>query len=257
MDADSLYVLAGLGVGLAVGVTGMGGGALMTPLLVLGFGVGTAVAVGTDLVFAAITKCGGVWIYRRRGLIRWPLVGALLMGSLPTAAASLLLLGENPLGAAQETLLRSVLGVALLLSSLAMLFRNRLRASGEWREHSKPPVWRGRATILTGAVLGVLVTLTSVGAGALGTAALICLYPRLKTAEVIGTDLAHAVILAAVAGLGHMQLGTVDYGLLGLLLLGSVPGVLLGSQLATRLPEQVVRPVVATALFVVGTQLLV
>jgi len=260
MEIEFLFVAAGFGVGLAVGLTGIGGGALMTPILVLGFGVNAAVAVGTDLVYAAVTKTGGAWVYHRRRLVRWQVVRALLYGSIPASVACLAVLQFMPNDGREESLLRLILGLALMLSSLALLFRRQLQkfgaAPGNPDLKRKLRLWRPWLTTALGAVLGVLVTLTSVGAGALGTAFLLMLYPRIRMGNLVGTDLAHAVILASIAGIGHWHLGTVDFGLLVALLCGSIPGVFIGSTAGAKLPEQFVRPVVATALLLVAIQLI-
>lgn len=256
MELDLAYTAAGFVVGLIVGLTGIGGGALMTPLLVLGFGVNAATAVGTDLIYAAVTKCGGVAVYGRRGLVKWHIVGRLLLGSIPGALITIWVLSRLSVGDAIESVINATLSIALVLTSLALFFRGRLMAAAEtnrWpelRERLRP--WRASLTTFMGLLLGVLVTISSVGAGALGTAVLVLLYPRLSVPLIVGTDLAHAVILAGVAGFGHFHLGTVDFVLLGALLLGSMPGVFIGSHLGVRLPDRVVRPVMASMLLVVG-----
>jgi uncharacterized membrane protein YfcA len=245
--------LSGFLVGIVVGLTGVGGGSLMTPILVLLFGIHPATAVGTDLLHAAITKTGGTWVYARRGDVQWRVTALLAAGSLPAALCTLFLLHhftppENP------RILRTALGVALLVTALAMLWRARLRRLSRV-SHDAPP--RPPAlTVLTGAVLGVLVTLSSVGAGALGIAALLFLYPRLPAVRLVAADLAHAVPLTLVAGLGYWAFGDVDGGLLGSLLLGSIPGIYLGSRLAGRLPERLLRLLLAVTLLVVGGRLL-
>lgn len=256
MEIDLAYSLAGLVVGFVVGLTGIGGGALMTPILVLGFGVNMATAVGTDLVYAAITKANGAWVYARNQKVRWPVVRALLLGSVPGALVSVWLLSRLPIEESIEKILNITLSVALILSALALFFRPRIQAVGSG--HSFPLLrrtmrpYRDRITVAVGFGLGILVTLSSVGAGALGTAALILLFPSMGVATLVGTDLAHAVILATVAGLGHLHLGTVDYLLLFSLLIGSIPGVYAGSLLGNRLPERYVRPAVASVLLLIG-----
>jgi hypothetical protein len=259
MEIQPLFVATGFGVGLAVGLTGIGGGALMTPILVLGFGINAVVAVGTDLVYAAVTKTGGACVYHYRKLVRWPVVRDLLYGSIPASIICLMVLYSLPGDSSGEGLLRLILGAALVLSSLALLFRSHLQrlgtAAGNPELRRRLKAWRPRLTTALGALLGVLVTLTSVGAGALGTAFLLFLYPRIRMANLVGTDLAHAVILATIAGAGHWHLGTVDTSLLVALLVGSLPGVFIGSTVGARLPEQIVRPVVATALLLVGIHL--
>lgn len=252
---DWAYSLSGLVVGFIVGLTGMGGGSLMTPLLVLIFGVPPATAVGTDLLYASITKAGGVWVHARRGNIDWKIVGYLAGGSLPTALITILVLRDIKLESGYlATLISSVLGVALILTALALLFRERLRQIGREHDHAGKP-WRPRLiplTVATGIALGALVTISSVGAGAIGLAVLFWLYPRLASVKIVGSDIAHAVPLTAIAGLGHFYMGTVDFVLLGYLLLGSLPGIYLGSHLGSRFPERILRPTLAGLLILIG-----
>jgi uncharacterized membrane protein YfcA len=256
---DFAQVISGFAVGAIVGITGVGGGSLMTPLLVLLFGVAPATAVGTDLLYAAVTKSGGTLVHARRGSVDWRIVGLLAAGSLPAAAATLFLVSRfapGGLGGATRMITFS-LGIALLLTAVALLFRQRLLA---WsRAHdvdALPPYRRARLTVLTGAVLGTLVSLSSVGAGALGVTALFFLYPRLASLRIVGSDLAHAVPLTLVAGLGHWWLGSVDWTLLFTLLAGSLPGIFVGSHFAQRIPERVLRPTLAGMLVLVGGKLI-
>lgn len=256
---DVGFIVSGFGVGLLVGITGVGGGALMTPLLIFGFGIAPAVAVGTDLIFAAITKASGVWTHARQATVDWQVVRRLASGSLPAAVLTLLVLGEIDTHSEQaQRLITHILGVALMLTAIALLWRSRLSRLARKHVAAVVPAERrgvAAATVATGVVLGVLVTLTSVGAGALGAAALFWLYPRLKAVRVVGTDLAHAVPLTAVAGLGHWQMGTVDVNLLGMLLVGSLPGIYLGSRLSARVPERWLRPALATLLLLIGIRM--
>ena len=256
---DWLYTVSGFLVGLVVGVTGVGGGSLMTPLLVLFFGVSPATAVGTDLLYASITKALGGWVHGRNGTVDWKIVALLSLGSLPAALLTIVLfkflaLDEKTL----KGLVTGVLSVALLLTATALLLKDRIRKIAQRDDgtvyelhHRHLPA----ATIATGAVVGVLVTISSIGAGVLGTVALLFLYPRLPAVKVVGTDIAHAVPLTAVAGLGHMALGTVDLVLLGSLLLGSLPGIYIGSHLSSKVPERLLRPLLATMLLVIGIRL--
>ncbi|TRW92764.1 sulfite exporter TauE/SafE family protein [Candidatus Methylobacter oryzae] len=259
------YTFSGLSVGLLVGLTGVGGGSLMTPLLVFLFGFKPAVAVGTDLLFAAITKTGGVWVHHNKhSSVDWKIVGWLGLGSIPSALATLYVLkhlmdvGKETTGAITFTL-----GVALLLTASALIVRSILLSRAAKLnpiddEHSNPEN-AGRfkhlqipATVFIGVVLGILVTLSSVGAGALGTVALLFLYPRMTTLKIVGTDLAHAIPLTAVAGLGHLSLGNVDLMLLGSLLVGSIPGIWIGSHLSAKIPEKILRPILACVLMLIG-----
>jgi len=256
---DYAYIVSGLSVGVLVGLTGVGGGSLMTPLLVFLFGFAPTTAVGTDLLFAAITKSGGVAVHHRKhGSVEWRIVGLLCLGSLPAAVA--LIFGLEYFDIPKKTItgvMSNALGVALILTSIALFFRNRLRHHiGQADEHDPGRFSHLQApvTVFVGFVLGVLVTLSSVGAGALGTVALFFLYPRLPTLRVVGTDLAHAIPLTTVAGLGHLHMGNVDFALLGSLLIGSLPGIWVGSHLSAKIPEYFLRPLLASVLMLIGVK---
>jgi uncharacterized membrane protein YfcA len=251
-------VIAGLVVGFIVGMTGVGGGSLMTPIL-LWFGINPATAVGTDLLYAAITKSGGVWVHSRNRNIDWKVTGWLTLGSVPAVLLTLWYL--STLHAAPESLnavIKKALGVVLLLTALAVLFKQQLLAFAHRRAggHYQPG---GRKlngwTVVTGLVLGTMVALTSIGAGALGTVALFILYPLLPTRRLVGTEIAHAVPLTLVAGLGHAGMGNMDWSVLGYLLIGSLPGIYLGSQLTGRVPDRVLRPCLALMLGLIGARL--
>jgi len=254
-----MYTLSGFLVGLIVGITGVGGGSLMTPLLVLLFGISPATAVGTDLLYASLTKTLGGWVHGRRGTVDWKIVGLLSLGSLPAAVITIVLLKYLALDEKTlRSLVTSVLSVALLLTASALLLKGQIRKLAlrrdgtiyELRDHHL-----SAATIATGIIVGTLVTISSVGAGVLGTVALLFLYPRMQAVKVVGTDIVHAVPLTAVAGMGHLALGTVDIVLLGSLLLGSLPGIYIGSHLSARVPEAILRPVLATMLLIIGTRM--
>lgn len=261
---DLLYSISGFVVGMLVGITGVGGGSLMTPLLVFMFGFQPAVAVGTDLLYAAITKTGGVFVHHgTHNSVEWRIVAWMALGSLPMAIATLLVIRYYmSIGTELTGIVTFSLGLALVLTSTAMLVRAILLrnsipviAGSQLNYHSTArfaPPWDIPATVLTGAVLGVLVTLTSVGAGALGTVALLFLYPRLSTLKIVGTDLAHAIPLTMVAGLGHWALGNVNMTLLGSLLVGSLPGIWIGSHLSAKIPERFLRPFLAAILMLIG-----
>jgi uncharacterized membrane protein YfcA len=253
---SGLYAASGFVVGMLVGLTGVGGGSLMTPLLVLLFKFHPATAVGTDLLYAAATKTVGSAVHGWRNTIEWPVVRRLAYGSVPGAAVTLLALSY--LGAqskAQAAVITTVLGVALLLTSATVLFRPQILAFAQKRLREPSPGRVAVLTVITGLILGVLVSLTSVGAGALGVTALLLLYPRLPTVRVVGSDIAHAVPLTLVAGLGHWMIGTVDGHLLVSLLCGSIPGIICGSLLATRAPDMLLRPILAITLILVGGRL--
>ncbi len=231
----------------------------MTPLLVLVFGISPATAVGTDLLYASLTKTLGGWVHARRGTVDWKVLGLLALGSLPASLCTVALLKYLAL---DEKTLRSVvtgvLSIALLLTATALLLKDWIsniarREDGTVYElhHHYLPV----ATVVTGMVVGILVTISSVGAGVLGTVALLFLYPRMPAVKVVGTDIAHAIPLTALAGAGHLLLGTVDLVLLGSLLLGSLPGIYLGSHLCAKLPEKVLRPLLATMLLIIGAKM--
>ena len=246
--------LSGFFVGVVVGLTGVGGGSLMTPILVLLFGIHPATAVGTDLLHAAITKTGGTWVYARRGDVQWRVTALLAAGSLPAAICTLFVLHRVARPPMNPGVLTRALGVALLVTALAMLWRARLRRLARVAHDAapRPPA----LTVITGVVLGVLVTLSSVGAGALGIAALLYLYPRLPAVRLVAADLAHAVPLTLVAGCGYWLFGDVNWSLLGALLLGSIPGIYVGSRFAGRMPERLLRLLLAVTLLLVGGRLL-
>lgn len=267
MHFDVAQIISGFLVGLLVGLTGVGGGSLMTPILVFIFGYAPKAAVGTDLLFAAITKGGGVFIHHgKHRSVEWKIVGQLCLGSIPAALLVIYLL-QNVFD--KDEFITSVitfsLGIALIFTSLSLFIRNRLIARRKQDETAVERIlhrerfgrWQGALTTLVGLVLGVLVTLSSVGAGALGTVALLFLYPRLATVRIVGTDLAHAIPLTAVAGLGHMQMGNVDLGLLGALLVGSLPGIAIGSYLSAKVPERVLRPILASLLMIIGIKFVI
>ena len=255
---NPLYPFSGLVVGLLVGLTGVGGGSLMTPLLVLLFGVHPVTAVGTDLLYAAATKTVGTLVHGLNHSVDWVITRRLACGSLPATVLTLLIMAH--LGARDPDashVITLVLGVALLLTALTLVFRRQILALGAARFSEMSPRQVAALTILTGAVLGAGVSVTSVGAGAVGVTALLLLYPRLPTARIVGSDIAHAVPLTLVAGAGHWLLGDVNSGLLGGLLLGSLPGVVIGSYLSTRVPDLALRLALAATLFIVGGRLVI
>jgi uncharacterized membrane protein YfcA len=250
------YALSGFGVGFVVGLTGVGGGSLMTPLLVLLFGFHPATAVGTDLLYASITKTCGTAVHHIGQTVEWRIVGCLGAGSLPASLLTLLLISrELHSSSAVASLIACVLGYALLLTALSLLFRRRILALAHVLSLHRRPRREAAATVLLGALLGVLVTLSSVGAGAIGVTMLVLLYPHLPIVRIIGSDIAHAVPLTLVAGLGHLAVGTVDVSLLVSLLTGSLPGIALGSLIAPRAPERALRLLLAAVLALVGLRL--
>ena len=253
---NPLYSLSGFFVGMLVGFTGVGGGALMTPLLVLLFGIHPATAVGTDLLYASITKSAGTLVHGLSDTVDWPIARRLAFGSVPATALTLIFLAYF----SQQTgegagLITTVLGVALILTAIALVFRKRILDFFATRVGEFEPGQAKALTIALGALLGVLVSLSSVGAGAIGVTVLLILYPRLPVAKIVGSDIAHAVPLTLIAGVGHWFLGSIDWALLGSLLVGSIPGITIGSYIGARVPDRVLRPILASTLAVVGGRL--
>ncbi|PHV37847.1 MULTISPECIES: sulfite exporter TauE/SafE family protein [unclassified Janthinobacterium] len=252
------YIVSGFAVGLLVGMTGVGGGSLMTPLLTLLFGVPPSVAVGTDLAFASITKSAGTLTHRLRGTIRWDIVKRLCIGALPAAViATLALKSFGTLSPQIGQIIRYSIAGSVLLTVVALIFKGRMLA---WINAHPEKQLQGNklaaATIIAGAVLGVLVTVSSIGAGAIGATLLVMLYPRMSSAEVAGTDIAYAVPLTAIAALGHWWLGSIHWELLASLLVGSLPGITLGSWVARSVPEQFLRVLLAMTLTGVAVKLI-
>lgn len=254
---DIIFVFSGLVVGAIIGLTGVGGGSLMTPLLIMGFGINPAVAVGTDLLFAAVTKFGGTLKLAKENLVPWNYVALLSAGSIPAAFATIVAL--HKFGAATpetEALIRHGLGFALLLTAVATLIKALVTSKPQTSNKSARPDAHWSLPVLFGAVIGALVTLTSVGAGAIGVTALLLLFPSLALPRVVAADLAYAVPLTLVAGLGHASLGTVDWRLLALLLCGSLPGIWLGTKLLTVTNPKVIRLLLSALLATVSFKLI-
>jgi uncharacterized membrane protein YfcA len=249
------YIVAGFVVGLLVGLTGVGGGSLMTPILVLFFHIKPALAVGTDLLYASVTKSVGIFAHGKLGNIDWKIVRLLAYGSVPASILTTLYLRDQDIASdAAVNTIKFWLGIALLVTSLSVLFRSQLAKLSK-KEHLVNAQWTPYLTVTLGLVLGALVTLTSVGAGALGVTALLIIYPNRPINTIIGSDIAHAVPLTLVAGLGHASIGTVDYNLLGTLLIGSIPGIWIGSHLSSKMAEHWVRIALALILIFVGLKL--
>ena len=252
-----LYVLSGFAVGFLVGMTGVGGGSLMTPLLNLLFHVHPVTAVGTDLIYASVTKTGGSVVQGLGKTIDWRIVRLLALGSLPASVLTLTALWLLKIDqGSYSALVTKILGVALICTALALLFRRRLLASYSRRVGVLSESQTRNFTIITGLLLGVLVTISSVGAGALGVTALLLLYPELPVVKIAGSDIAHAVPLTLVAGMGHLMSGGIDMAVLVSLLCGSLPGIVLASLFAPRLPDRTLRIVLAATLAVVAARLL-
>ena len=253
---NPLYSLSGLLVGILVGMTGVGGGSLMTPLLILLFGIRPETAVGTDLLYAAVTKSVGTTVHGYARSVDWRLVARLATGSLPGTAITiygLSLLG--PWSPRINAFITLVLAFALLFTVIALVFRQAVVRFAVAHMSATDDARTRWLTVATGFVLGVMVSISSVGAGALGVTALIFLYPRMPMVRIVGSDIAHAVPLTLLGGLGHWFLGSLNAPLLGSLLVGSIPGIILGSVIATRVPEPVLRMVLASVLAVVATRL--
>lgn len=259
MDFQLGLVVAGLFVGFVVGMTGVGGGSLMTPIL-LWFGIPPTTAVGTDLLYAAFTKMGGIFVHHKKGNINWKITGYLALGSVPAAILTLWILESiNVNMDAMNGVIKYSLGWALLVTSVAILFKKKIMAFSQ--KHSsdrfhKESNTQNVLTIAIGVMLGAVVTLTSIGAGALGTVTLFFLYPLLPTPKLVGTEIAHAVPLTLVAGLGHATMGNLDIALLGQLLIGSLPGIYIGSMLSGKVPDLFLRNAIAVMLFFVGYKLI-
>ena len=256
MMIDPLYSLSGFAVGMLVGMTGVGGGALMTPILIMLFGIHPATAVGTDLLYAAATKTGGSLVHGFARSIDWRVVGRLATGSVPATVVTLGALSHfNLSGDAARNLITLVLSVALFATALVLLFGGAIVAAYRARVAELDPQRTAVNTILVGALLGVLVSISSVGAGAIGVVALIMLYPQLPMARIVGSDIAHAVPLTLIAGTGHWLMGSVDWHIMGSLLVGSLPGIFVGSYFAIRIPERALKLVLATTLIVVASRI--
>ncbi len=259
---ELFHIAAGALVGLIIGLTGVGGGSLMTPILVLGFGIPPAIAVGTDLLYAALTKCGGVFFHHKNNTIDWKVVFLLGSGSIPCSMITISILEHlKQSGVNFDHIIMLTLSVMLILTSFIILIKSRLilfiqknhddSFAVNFIRHYKPQI-----TVFCGCILGCVVTLSSVGAGAIGSAILFLLYPRKSSIAIVGTDIAHAVPLTAIAGLGHLHFGSVDFGLLFGLLLGGIPAIYLGSLIGKNLPDNILRPLIALLLLGMGIKLM-
>ena len=259
---ELIHIAAGALVGLIIGLTGVGGGSLMTPILVLGFGISPAIAVGTDLLYAALTKCSGIYFHQKNRTVDWKIVLLLGSGSIPSSIITISFLEHlKSTGFNYDDIIILTLGVMLILTSFIILIKNRL-ISFIHANHADSYLvnfvrnYRPQITILCGCLLGCVVTLSSVGAGAIGSAILFLLYPRKSSISIVGTDIAHAVPLTAIAGLGHLHFGSVDFSLLFGLLAGGVPAIYLGSLIGKKLPDKVLRPLIALLLLAMGIKLI-
>jgi uncharacterized membrane protein YfcA len=254
---NPLYSVSGFAIGLLVGLTGVGGGSLMTPLLVLLFGIHPSTAVGTDLLYAAATKTVGTGVHGISGTVDWRIVGWLAAGSVPATVATLLVLAHFGVqGGATNHVIPFVLGIALIATAIAILFRRIILNYFARRGSVADPRRTRSATVILGLILGVLVSISSVGAGAIGVTVLLVLYPALPASKLVGSDIAHAVPLTLIAGFGHWMMGSVNFPLLFSLLTGSIPGIIVGSLISTRMPDTILRPILASALALVGGRLI-
>lgn len=259
---DLAFVFAGFFVGFVVGLTGVGGGSLMTPILIFFFGIKPHLAIGSDLLFACFTKLGGTVKLARSGLVNWRVVATLCAGSVPASLATLWVLHQvGPADPATQKAMTTTLGIALVLTAAATMYKA-IRGKNAPRDIAADDLYRAATPrhwslpVLFGAFIGTLVTLTSVGAGAIGVTALMLLYPRLPLPRIVAADIAYAVPLTLVAGLGHAGLGTVDWSLLAKLLIGSLPGIWLGSHMVLKTPDRAIRGVLSILLAYAGIKLL-
>lgn len=253
---DLIAVLSGFGVGAIVGLTGVGGGSLMTPLLLTVFKLNPAVAIGTDLWFAAITKTSGAVAHQRHGHVDYKILWLLLAGSIPASIATLSLMHFTGITKGWASALTFSLGIALLLTAVTVAYKKMWHQLGLRLEHWIPESRKPLFTVLSGLILGVLVTLSSIGAGAIGATLILLLYPRLEARRLVGTDIAHAVPLTLVAGIGHATMGHVDWSLLLSLLIGSIPGIWLGAQLTRKMPDRLVRALLCISLVTAGLKVI-
>jgi len=259
---EFIHIAAGALVGLVIGLTGVGGGSLMTPILVLGFGISPAIAVGTDLLYAALTKCSGVYFHHRNKTVDWKIVALLGSGSIPCSIITITFLEHlKKTGFNYDDIIISTLGLMLIITSFIIIIKSRLISfihanhgdsfAVNFVRNNRPAI-----TVFCGCLLGCVVTLSSVGAGAIGSAILFLLYPRKSSISIVGTDIAHAVPLTAIAGLGHLHFGSVDFSLLFGLLAGGVPAIYIGSIIGKKLPDRVLRPLIALLLLAMGIKLM-
>ncbi|HUG23270.1 sulfite exporter TauE/SafE family protein [Piscinibacter sp.] len=253
---DWIAVISGFGVGAIVGMTGVGGGSLMTPLLLTVFKLNPAVAIGTDLWFAAITKTSGAVAHHRHGHVDYRIAGLLLAGSIPASIATIALMHNTGITKGWAAALTTSLGIALLLTAVTVAYRQAWQAVGMRLERWLPESRKPALTVISGLILGVLVSLSSIGAGAIGATLILLLYPRIEARHLVGTDIAHAVPLTLVAGIGHATLGHVDWSLLSALLVGSLPGIWIGAQLTRTLPDRLVRALLCVSLVTAGLKVI-
>ncbi|MDC4630079.1 sulfite exporter TauE/SafE family protein [Acinetobacter baumannii] len=261
------FILAGMLVGFCVGITGVGGGSLMTPILIGLFRIEPHIAIGTDLLYAAISKFCGSMVHAKKLNIVWPIVLWLAVGSIPASFGTAWVL-EHYLSQSThyKAVLTMVLGFMLTLTGVSIIFRTRIEKffnkfrnkENTQTENEQLSVQNKRTYIvIMGIILGVFVTLSSVGAGAFGIMALVIMFPNLPMIRIIGSDVVHAVLLTLVAGLGHMSAGNVDFVLLMWLLVGSIPAIIIGTLISSRMPERLIRKILGITLFALGVNFMV
>ncbi|HCT1896698.1 sulfite exporter TauE/SafE family protein [Acinetobacter baumannii] len=261
------FILAGMLVGFCVGITGVGGGSLMTPILIGLFRIEPHIAIGTDLLYAAISKFCGSMVHAKKLNIVWPIVLWLAVGSIPASFGTAWVL-EHYLSQSThyKAVLTMVLGFMLTLTGVSIIFRTRIEKffnkfrnkENTQTENEQLAVQNKRTYIvIMGIILGVFVTLSSVGAGAFGIMALVIMFPNLPMIRIIGSDVVHAVLLTLVAGLGHMSAGNVDFVLLMWLLVGSIPAIIIGTLISSRMPERLIRKILGITLFALGVNFMV
>lgn len=260
---DIYFILAGIFVGFCVGVTGVGGGSLMTPILILLLKVEPHIAIGTDLLYAAISKFFGSLVHFKKSNVVWSIVLWLAVGSIPASIITNYLIATY-LGNinAIKTIMTLVLGVMLFFTGLSLIFRTRIEAFFDnYRKADQDQMLTTQIPkyklVLMGLLLGVVVTLSSVGAGAFGVMALVLIFPQLPLIRIIGSDVAHAVLLTLVAGVGHLLSGSVDFHLLTMLLIGAIPAIIVGTLLSSKLPEKKLRPILGITLLLLGINFVV
>jgi uncharacterized membrane protein YfcA len=256
MTFDWMAIAAGAGVGLIVGLTGVGGGSLMTPLLISVFHLDKAIAIGTDLWFAGLTKVSGSVAHHRENHVDYHIVKRLLWGSIPATIATMVYMHLVGMSKRSDSTLAYALGIALVLTAVTVAFRPLWFKVGLWLERYITHQRRPALTVLCGAILGVMVSLSSIGAGALGATMILLLYPRLDMKRLVGSDIAHAVPLTIVAGIGHASLGNVNWLLLIELLIGSLPGIWVGAKLTKHLPETITRFALCICLLIAAKKVL-
>ncbi|HGW3980916.1 TPA: sulfite exporter TauE/SafE family protein [Acinetobacter baumannii] len=261
------FILAGMLVGFCVGITGVGGGSLMTPILIGLFRIEPHIAIGTDLLYAAISKFCGSMVHAKKLNIVWPIVLWLAVGSIPASFGTAWVL-EHYLSQSThyKAVLTMVLGFMLTLTGVSIIFRTRIEKffnkfrnkENTQTENEQLAVQNKRTYIvIMGIILGVFVTLSSVGAGAFGIMALVIMFPNLPMIRIIGSDVVHAVLLTLVAGLGHMSAGNIDFMLLMWLLVGSIPAIIIGTLISSRMPERLIRKILGITLFALGVNFMV